>query len=162
MKRLLFFTGQQLPPTLQSRLDQIVDCSGRKATMYLSSLRYQVFCITLLALLSAPLAAQIDNLPDWTRVKEEWGQVMFCQRIYKMPVVKSRLYDFDMEQCNKAEQLVLDVVTGFSEQDRVQLKDQAEIHAYRLSQNTSDPYQSVVGCREYCRKLAEKKDSSNE
>ena len=124
--------------------------------MYLSGLRHQIFCIIPLTLFTASLTAQDDGSPDWTRTKDEWGQVMFCQRIYKMPEVKPRLYGFDIEQCDKAEKLVMEVVSEFSNQD------QAEQHAYRLSYNTSEPYLSVVGCREYCRQLAETKDSHNE
>jgi len=162
LKRLLFFAGQHPPPTLQSHLNQIVGCLGRKTNMYLSGLRHQILCIIPLILFSASLIAQDDGPPDWTMTKDQWGQVMFCQRIYKMSEVKPRLYGFDIEQCDKAEQLVMDVVTGFSKQDQVQMKAQAEQHAYRLSYNTSEPYLSVVGCREYCRQLAETKDSRNE
>lgn len=130
--------------------------------MYLSGLRHQVLCIIPLTLFTASLTAQDDGPPDTTTTRDQWGQVMFCQRIYKMPEVKPRLYGFDIEQCDKAEQLVVDIVSELSNQDRVQMKAQAEQHAYRLSYNTSEPYLSVVGCREYCRQLAERKDSRNE
>lgn len=130
--------------------------------MYLFGLRHQILCIIPLTLFTASLTAQDDGPPDWTRTKDQWGQVMFCQRIYKMPEVKPRLYGFDIEQCDKAEQLVMDVVSELPSQDQVQMKAQAEQHAYRLSHNTSEPYLSVVGCREYCRQLAEIKDSRNE
>ena len=130
--------------------------------MYLSRLRHQILFILPLTLFSASIIAQDDGAPDWTVTKDQWGQVMFCQRIYKLPEVKPRLYGFDIEQCDKAEQLVMDVVAGFSKQDQVQMKTQAEQHAFRLSYNTTEPYQSVVGCREYCRQMAESKGAGNE
>lgn len=103
------------------------------------------------------LMAQDNAQADWTRLKEQWGQVLFCQAIYKMPEVKTRLYSFDVEQCNKAGQIMVDAVAGYPEQARVQMKAEAEQHAYLLSRNTSEPYYAVVGCREYCRELSENK-----
>lgn len=101
--------------------------------------------------------AQDNAQAEWTRLKEQWGQVLFCQAIYKMPEVKTRLYSFDVEQCNTAGQIMVDAVAGYPEQARVQMKAEAEQHAYLLSRNTSEPYHSVVGCREYCRQLSENK-----
>ena len=92
---------------------------------------------------------------SWTEFKDQWGQVLFCQAIYRMPEVKTRLYDFDVEQCNKAGQIMMDAVAGYSSQDQASMKSQAEQHAYLLSRNTSEPYHSVVACREFCNKLIE-------
>jgi len=117
---------------------------------------------TLLILFSAPLTAQDDEPLDWTTNKEKWGQLIFCQRIYKMPEVKSRLYSFDIEQCDKAGQLAKDVVSKYSKQKQAQLKNQAERHAFMLSQNTSEPYLSVPACREYCGQLAEIQDKRSD
>lgn len=111
---------------------------------------------------STPLAAQEEEPLDWTTTKEKWGQLMFCQRIYKMPGVKSRLYDFDVEKCEKAAQLADDVISKYSKQKQADLKNQAERHAFMLSHNTSDPYQAVPACREYCGKLAEIQDKRSE
>ena len=108
----------------------------------------------LLVLFSAPLIAQDGKSLDWTTTKDKWGQLILCQRIYKMPEVKTRLYDFDIEQCDKAGQLVIDVISKYSEQQKAQLKNQAERHAFMLSQNTS--------CREYCSKLAEIQDKRSD
>jgi len=130
--------------------------------MYALKLHRCLIFTTLLALLSAPLAAkEIDQL-DWTGVKEEWGQVLFCQRIYKMPEVRPRLYDFDIEQCNTANQLALDIVAKYSIQDQARLKSQAEQHAVRLGYNTSEPYHSVVACREYCKALSDFQEKRND
>ena len=113
-------------------------------------------------LFSASLAAQDEEPLDWTTNKEKWGQLIFCQRIYKMPEVKSRLYDFDVEQCDKAGQLANDVVSKFSKQEQLNLKNQAERHAFMLSHNTSDPYQAVPACREYCAQLADIQDKRSD
>ena len=117
-----------------------------------------MLCPLILLFFPLQLIAQDDAQADWTRLKEQWGQVLFCQAIYKMPEVKTRLYSFDIEQCNTAGQLMVDAVAGYTEQARVQMKAEAEQHAYLLSRNTSEPYHSVVGCREYCRELSENKE----
>ncbi len=117
---------------------------------------------TLLVPFSAPLTAQGDESLDWTTTKDKWGQLIFCQRIYKMPEVKSRLYSFDIEQCDKAGQLARDVISKYSKQQQAQLKNQAERHAFMLSQNTSEPYLSVPACREYCGKLAKIQDKRSD
>jgi hypothetical protein len=121
-----------------------------------------MFCTTLLFLFPVPLVAQDDAQLNWTETKDQWGQVLFCQAIYKMPEVKTRLYDFDVEQCDKAGQLMMDVTARYSKQDQEQMKTQAEQHARLLSRNTSEPYHSVVACREYCRELIEKQGSNRE
>ena len=90
--------------------------------------------------------------------KEITKQVMFCQRIYKMPEVKTRLYNFDTEQCDMAGQVLADVVSRYSIQDQSRIKAQAEQHAYQLTQYTTEPYQSVTACREYCRGLVETRE----
>jgi len=116
----------------------------------------------LLVLFSAPLAAQDTESLDWTTTKDKWGQLILCQRIYKMPEVKPRLYSFDIEQCDKAGQLVVDVISKYSKQEQAQLKNEAERHAFMLSRNTSEPYHSVPACREYCSKLAEIQDKRSD
>jgi hypothetical protein len=126
---------------------------------------YKQLCLIICALLIFPpsplLALDIDQL-SWDETREEWGQVMFCQRIYKLPGVTSRLYDFDVEHCDKAGQLMLNAAAKYSQQDQVQLKNQAERHAFSLSRNTTEPYHSVPACRSYCRELADKLDKQNE
>lgn len=130
--------------------------------MYLPKMRFRMLCTLFPILFSVPLAAQDDGQINWTETKDQWGQVLFCQLIYKMPEVKTRLYSFDVEQCDIAGQLMTDVVARFSKQDQVQLRAQAEQHAYRLSHNTSEPYHAVVACREYCRKLTKTQDPHND
>ena len=116
----------------------------------------------LLVLFSSPLIAQDNDPLDWTETKDQWGQVMFCQLIYKMPEVRPRLYSFDIESCDKAGQLMTDVVSRYSKQDQVQIKAQAERHAYRLGHNTSEPYHSVPACRDFCGELATIQDKRND
>ena len=116
-----------------------------------------MLCPLILLLFPVQLIAQDNYQADWTRLKEHWGQVLFCQAIYKMPEVKTRLYSFDVEQCNKAGQLMVEAVAVYPEQGRVQMKAEAEQHAFLLSRNTSEPYHSVVACREFCRELVEDK-----
>ncbi len=130
--------------------------------MYLPKLRFRMFCTMLLLLFPVPLLAQDDAQLNWIETKDQWGQVLFCQAIYKMPEVKTRLYGFDVEQCDKAGQLMMDVTARYSKQDQEQMKTQAEQHAYLLSRNTSEPYHSVVACREYCRELIENQGSNRE
>ena len=103
---------------------------------------------------AAEPTADVDQL-NATETYQKWGQILFCQRIYKMPEVKSRLYDFDVEHCDHAANLAADVISKYSPQDQAQLKTLAERHASLLSRNTSEPYHSVGACREYCRKLSE-------
>jgi hypothetical protein len=107
------------------------------------------------ALLSCPVMAGDTDELSWTETKDKWGQLLFCQRIYKLPEVQTRLYSFDYERCDKASKLVSDVIARYSETEQKQLKIEAEKHAYRLSLNTSEPYHSVGACRDYCGKLAD-------
>jgi len=96
-----------------------------------------------------------------TETYQKWGQILFCQRIYTMPEVRPRLYDFDVENCDQAALLAADVISKYSEQDQQQLKYRAESHAKALSYNTSEPYQAVGACREYCSKLAAFREQRN-
>jgi hypothetical protein len=116
----------------------------------------------LLVLFSTSLAAlDIDQL-NRTQTMEKWGQVIFCQRTYKMPEVRSRLYDFDVEHCDKAGLLMTELVAKYPKQEQEQLKHQAERHAVALSRNTSEPYHSVPACRAYCRELTEIREQRND
>ena len=103
----------------------------------------------------------VDRLSG-TEIYQKWGQVLFCQRIYKMPEVTPRLYDFDVEHCDQAAELAAVVISKYSKQDQEQLKLLAERHASSLSHNTAEPYHSVGACREYCRKLAEYREQRND
>lgn len=109
----------------------------------------------LFSLFTQPLAAVDPQQLSVTEFKDKWGQVIFCQTIYKMPEVKSRLYSFDFEQCNVAGQLALQLLNKYPPDARPSLRFQAEKHARAIAQNTSEPYQAVPACREYCRKLSE-------
>lgn len=123
--------------------------------MYIFKLPYQLLGIALLVLAPLSLNAQNNIQAEWINTKDQWGQVLFCQAIYKMPEVQTRLYDFDVEQCDKAGKVMTEGVARYSTKDQQQLKAQAEQHAYLLSRNTTQPYHSVVACREYCRDLVE-------
>jgi hypothetical protein len=96
-----------------------------------------------------------------TETFQKWGQILFCQRIYTMPEVTPRLYDFDVESCDQAALLAADVISKYSDRDQQELKIRAERHAKALSYNTSEPYQAVGACREYCSKLAAFREQRN-
>jgi len=160
MKRLLFFAGQHLLPNLQSALGQNPGCFFMNITVVKTQCCIAI--VAFLLLFSTPLAAvDVENL-DWTGAREKWGQVIFCQRIYKMPEVQSRLYSFDIEQCNSAGQSMRNVVARYSESQQLQLKNQAEQHAVALGYNTQEPYHSVAACREFCSEMAETQDKNDE
>ncbi len=150
------------PLTYNLPLDQNYPFDVEIMKMNLAELSNRVTVVALLGLLSTPLLAQDVDQLDVTQTIEKWGQLVFCQRIYKLPSVKSRLYDFDVEACDKAGQLVADVIAKYSSQDQLQIKNLAEQHAVRLSYNTSDPYQSVPACREYCSKLVQIQEKRND
>jgi len=103
---------------------------------------------------SSPLSARDADQLSPIELKDKWGQVIFCQRIYKMPEVLSRLYDFDVEQCDAAAKLAEELVSKYPVNEQQALKMQAERHARALSYNTSEPYHAVSACREYCGKVA--------
>lgn len=131
--------------------------------MYRLTLRLLATAVLFfMMLLSNPLVAQDPDALSAVETKDKWGQLIFCQKIYKMPEVKSRLYDFDVEQCDKASQLVADVISKYSKKDQETLKNHAEQHAYKLSYNTTEPYLAVGACRDYCSKLANIKDQRDE
>ena len=123
------------------------------------SLLFLVFSVSLAV--AAEPQVDVDQLSA-TEIYQKWGQVVFCQRIYKMPEVTSRLYDFDVEHCDQAALLVADVISKYSPQDQAQLNILAERHAGLLSRNTPEPYHSVGACREYCRKVAEFREERND
>lgn len=120
-----------------------------------------IAAISALFLSFSLVASERDSL-GWTETKDKWGQLIFCQRIYKLPEVKTRLYSFDHEQCDTASKLVSDVIAKYSDSEKEQMKIAAEKHAYKLSLNTSEPYHSVGACREYCGKLAEIKEQHDD
>ena len=130
--------------------------------MNIQNIQLRLTLTFLLLLPWLPLKAQDVDQLSWTEIREKWGQVLFCQRIYKMPEVKPRLYDFDIEQCNSANQLAMDIVAKYSKQDQALLKSQAEQHAVKLGYNTTEPYHSVTACREYCRALSEFQEKRND
>jgi hypothetical protein len=127
------------------------------------------FILVLFSAITSAAEQPKDTIPNVdvaqlsaTETYEKWGQVLFCQRIYTLPQVRTRLYDFDVEHCDQAGQLALDVVSKYSEQEQQELKYRAEQHAQALSYNSSEPYHSVGACREYCRKLAEYREQRND
>ena len=130
--------------------------------MYIFRMPIHLTIVATLVLLSFPSTGVAADQSEWIETRESWGRVIFCQRIYKMPEVRVRLYDFDIEQCDKAGQLMDSKAAAFSDRQQAELKSQAERHASLLSRNTSDPYQSVVACREYCSELAETQDRRND
>ncbi len=107
------------------------------------------------------IAQDFDQLST-TEIKEKWGRVILCQRIYTLSEVKPRLYDFDYEQCDSASQLMTEIVANYPATEQALLKTQAERHARALSFNTSEPYHSVHACRQYCGKLAKMRDQRND
>lgn len=115
----------------------------------------------LICFFALPLgAADVDQLSA-AELKDKWGQVIFCQKTYRMPEVRTRLYDFDVEECDAAARLAEELVSKYPLNEQQALKIQAENHARALSYNTSEPYQSVPACRQYCSKVAEIRDERN-
>ena len=113
-----------------------------------------VITVLLFLLATQATASDFDQLSE-TETTQKWGRVLFCQRIYSLSEVKPRLYSFDTKQCDKAGQLMTDLVGKYTEQQQALLNIQAESHARDLSFNTREPYQAVGACRDYCQKLAE-------
>ena len=119
--------------------------------------RGNVFSLFLLLAVS-PSNSLADKENDSSLLMEKWGQLMLCQRIYQMPEVRTRLYDFDLDRCNGAEQAIIRWASRYNTQEQSAIRLQAERHARSLSYNTSEPYHSVPACREYCTELAEAHD----
>jgi len=107
----------------------------------------------LLACFITPLAAVDVEQLTRTELTSGWGRLILCRRIYVLPEVKPRLYEFDVKQCESAAELVADLVSEYPERQQKQLKHEAESHARDLSFNVSEPYQSVTACRQYCQRL---------
>jgi hypothetical protein len=156
-----FFAGHKRPPALQS-VPCFITQHLKEHKMHKNRIHLQVAITVLLLLIAFPLVAQNADELSWTETKDKWGQLMFCQRIYKLPEVQTRLYSFDTEECDKAAELVSEVISKYSTQEQAQLKNQAEKHAYRLSRNTNEPYHAVGACRQYCGKLAAIRDKRND
>ena len=161
-RRLPFFLDSVQPLPYNLPLTKPWPVHGEKTTMRVSNFRFRLTIVAMLALPALPLPGSAADQSEWVENRESWGRVIFCQHIYKLPEVRVRLYDFDIEQCDKAGQLMHSKAAAYSDQQQVELKNQAERHASLLSRNTSDPYQSVVACREYCSELAEIQDRRND
>jgi hypothetical protein len=157
-----FIAGQKRSPTLQSSLAKTSANLYRPTIMHSTKIKHRLILSLLLVSFSTSIYATDFDQLSTTETIQKWGRVLFCQGIYKMPEVRTRLYDFDIEHCNKAGQLMTDVVAKYSKAEQGQLKYQAERHAVALSHNTSEPYHSVAACRAYCRELAETLDKRNE
>lgn len=130
--------------------------------MYQPKPRHRLIPVLLAAVVVQPLSGMGADDPEQTRLKEQWGQLLFCKRIYTMPEVRPRLYSFDTEACNKAERVIFNVLGKYSEAEQGRLKDQAEKHAVKLSYNTFEPYHSVPACREYCSELADSQEEQDD
>jgi hypothetical protein len=130
--------------------------------MHRSNFRFRLALIVLAALVFQPLPALADDEPAWVQIKEQWGQLLFCKRIYTMPEVRPRLYPFDTEACQRAEQAIADVVSRYTTPEQKRLKNQAEQHAVKLSYNTTEPYHSVPACRQYCSELGSPVEEQND
>ena len=157
-----FIAGQHRHSTLQSSFASASANLYRPTIMHLATYQFRLLFTILLVSIATSLAAlDIDQL-DRTETIKKWGQVIFCQRIYKMPEVGTRLYDFDVEHCEKAGLLMSEVTVKYSKQEQEQLKYQAERHSAALSRNTSEPYHSVPACRAYCRELTEIREKRND
>lgn len=127
--------------------------------MYLRELRFRTLLSLFLVMASASLPAQDQGQPEWLRIRDQLAQVMFCQLIYKMPDVKPRLYDFDIEQCDLAAQSMADIIARYPERDQAELRAQSKQHAYHLVHNAADPYLSVAACRVYCLDVTKDQDT---
>ena len=53
-------------------------------------------------------------------------------------------------------------IAKYSQQQQLQLKNQAEKHAAALGQYTTEPYHTVTACRAYCSELSEIQEQRNE
>lgn len=115
--------------------------------------------LIFLILSVSPITTGADDLTTADGLAKQWGQLMLCQRIYRMPEVTSRLYDFDLERCNSAEMVIMDIASRYVVREQKIIKLHAERHARSLSYNTSEPYHSVPACREYCKALAQARDT---
>jgi len=157
-----FIAGQHRHSTLQSPFALTSASLYRLTIMHLATYQLRLLFTILLVAFTTPLAALDINQLDKTETIKKWGQVIFCQRIYKMPEVGTRLYDFDVEHCEKAGLLMSELTAKYPKQEQEQLIYQAERHSVALSRNTSEPYHSVPACRTYCRELTEIRNKRND
>jgi hypothetical protein len=166
LERLFFYALNSCAPSYQAKQKQDSTCRLPYNPANTTSLKInmqqprpkpvsfsKIIFIVSLMLLAPQLAAEDMDQLTGTELKDKWGQVIFCQRIYTMPEVRTRLYDFDIEQCEAASLLIADLADKYIKSDQQAMKLQAEKHATALSYNTSEPYHSVPACRDYCKKL---------
>jgi len=142
-------SGHQASATIQSSQPDNSDKTMPKPVRF--TLNTVIALIT--CFFTSPIAAADVNQLSPTEFKDKWGQIIFCQKTYKMSEVQPRLYDFDVEQCDAAARFAEALALKYPLNERQALKLQAEKHARALFQNTSEPYHSVPACREYCSKL---------
>jgi hypothetical protein len=89
-----------------------------------------------------------------TQIRENWGRVMYCQRAYKVPDNKQRVYEYDLQQCDTANTRMQEQASLHGE-DRVKvIHELAKQRAMAIGYNTISATSVIGACRESCQKLA--------
>ena len=98
------------------------------------SIPYPTLIMVLVFFSSPSWALDVDQL-NGTETLEKWGQTS---------------------------QLMQGVSGKYLPQELLQLKNQADRHAFLLSGNTAEPYHSVLACRSYCKEVIDTLGQQND
>lgn len=94
----------------------------------------------------------MPNNPQQT--VQQWSQVLYCQQAYAHPDNKSRVYAYDQQQCQLAEEQIKQPIQNFPDDVQDQLKKLAQRDARKIMSNTPDIAQVLPTCRQTCQKYA--------
>jgi hypothetical protein len=114
-----------------------------------------ILCSVLFAALiqTTPGAAEEPQMTE-LQLRENWGRVMYCERIYRHTNNQRRVYEFDVKQCEKANELMQQQANLYGENKALALKDIANQRAIEIEYSTVDVTAVINACRESCRKLS--------
>ena len=88
------------------------------------------------------------------QIRENWGQVMYCQSAYRNPANQGRVYEYDITQCKAADQYMREVVSVYNETGRKNLRDASVNRMTDIQYSTRDITWVLNACRETCSRLA--------
>jgi hypothetical protein len=114
-----------------------------------------VICSALITawLMPKSLTAEEPALSE-SQIREYWGRVIYCDRTYRRPENRSRVYEYDLAQCSKAADRMRDQALLHGEGRVKILEDIAGQRATQIEYSTPDATAVINACRESCRELA--------
>ena len=91
---------------------------------------------------------------------EDWARVLYCQEAYRNPANRSRVYEYDTNQCLAAASHIQTQLQSFDPQSRENIERAAKQRLSMIQYNTRNVTEVIGACRESCTKIAAKSGES--